>query len=148
MTISVAHHLNSNLLIIYTTSTCLISVHMLITSTLHGQIILAIAILIIFGLIHLTFNSFFYTILMIATPQHLVIILSLHLPGPSLMHIANLHVIIQASVAESLTTKLCQRTNGQNSQTFSPTISAYTIYHLIAILMKALKPPGIRLNTQ
>src|SRR6185295_7512634 len=98
MMISVAHHPNSNSLIIYTTPTCLISVHMLITSTLHGQIILAIAILIISGLIHLTFNSFFYTILMIATPQHLVTILSLHLPEPSLTHIANLHVITLASV--------------------------------------------------
>src|SRR6185295_2427262 len=133
MTISVAHHLNSNLLIIYTTPTCLILVHMLITSILHGQIILAIAILIIFELIHLAFNSFFHTILMIATPQHLVIILSLHLPGPSLMHIANLHVIIQALVAESLTIKLCQLTNGQNFQTFSLTILAYIIHHSTAI---------------
>src|SRR6185436_13792732 len=106
MMISVAHHPNSNSLITYTTPTCLISVHMLITSTLYGQIILAIAVLIISGLIHLTFNSFFLTILMIATPQHLVIILSLHLSGPSLMHIANLHIIILASVAESLTIKL------------------------------------------
>ena len=85
---------------------------------------------------------------MIATPQHLVIILFLHLPELSLMHIANLHVIILPSVAESLTIKLCQLTNSQNSQTFSLTILVYIIHHLIAILMKALKPPGIRLNTQ
>src|SRR6185436_18669297 len=146
MMISVAHHLNSNLLIIYTTPICLILMHMLITSILHGQITPAIAALIISGLIHLTFNSFSHTNLTIATLQHLVTTQFLHLPGPSLMHTANPHVIILASVAESLTIKQCQLTSGQNSQTSSLIILVYITHHLIAILMKALKSPGTRLN--
>jgi hypothetical protein len=64
------------------------------------------------------------------------------------MHIANLHVIILASVTESLTIKIYQLTNRQNFQIYSLTTLDYTIHHSIAILMKVLKPPGIRLNIQ
>ena len=148
MMTSLALHLSLNLLIIYTTPTCLTLVHMLTTSTLHGQITLVTAASTISGLIHSIFNSFFHINLMIAIPQHLVTTLFLHLPGLLPTHIANLHVIILALAAKSLTTKLCQLTNRQNFLTFFLTILAFTIHHSTVIPMKALKPLGTRLNIQ
>src|SRR5689334_1110295 len=126
MTTSLAHHLNFDLLITYTTPTCLTLVHMLTTSTTHGQTTLTIVVSTIFGLTHLIFNFFFPINLMTAILQHSAITLFLYLSGLSLMHIASLHIIILALATESSITKLCQLTNGLNSQIFYLTILAYT----------------------
>src|ERR1043165_3602488 len=148
MTILIVHHLNSDSLITYINPTCLILVHMWIINSIHGQTTLVKVALTIFGLTHLTSNSFFHINLMIVIPLHLVTTLSLYLLGLIQMHIANHHDITLVLAVEFLTTRLCHQKNGQNFQIFFLIILIYTTLHLIAILMKALKLLGIKLNMQ